>query len=119
MFEPFRDSDTGLKISFNLAATLYIKPRSKLSESQAKKVEALIYGHAAFATMRALAIPFNGIFRSNNSCLVKDWIDQAAELELVEIMLFARFLHRDIDAVKNAIELRWSNGQVEGEINRV
>jgi transposase len=28
-------------------------------------------------------------------------------------------LRRDIDAVKNAIELPWSNGQAEGQINRL
>lgn len=27
--------------------------------------------------------------------------------------------HRDIDAVRNAIELPWSNGQAEGQINRL
>ena len=35
------------------------------------------------------------------------------------IMRFARTLHRDIDAVRNAIELPWSNGQAEGQINRL
>jgi len=28
-------------------------------------------------------------------------------------------LGRDIDAVRNAIEQPWSNGQVEGQINRL
>ncbi|RVG73129.1 transposase [Sinorhizobium meliloti] len=28
-------------------------------------------------------------------------------------------LHRDLDAVYNAIELLWSNGQAEGQINRL
>jgi transposase len=34
------------------------------------------------------------------------------------IVRFARVLGRDIDAVGNAIEQPWSNGQVEGQINR-
>ena len=32
---------------------------------------------------------------------------------------FARLLHRDIDAVKNAITEPWSNGQADGHINRL
>lgn len=32
---------------------------------------------------------------------------------------FARTLNRDFDAVKNAIEMPWSNGQAEGQINRL
>jgi transposase len=32
---------------------------------------------------------------------------------------FARVLRRDINAVCNAIDLPWSNGQAEGQINRL
>ncbi|MQW42542.1 hypothetical protein GHK68_09380 [Sinorhizobium meliloti] len=31
---------------------------------------------------------------------------------------FARVLHRDLDAVYNTIEMPWTNGQAEGQINR-
>jgi transposase len=31
----------------------------------------------------------------------------------------ARILRGDIDAVRNAITERWSNGQTEGQINRL
>jgi transposase len=34
-------------------------------------------------------------------------------------MCFARTLNRDFDAVKNAIEMSRSNGQAEGQINRL
>lgn len=68
--------------------------------------------------MRILAMRFSGILRSSNPGLLEDWIDDAIETQLVEIMRFARILHRDLDAVQNAIELPWSNGQAEGQINR-
>jgi transposase len=32
---------------------------------------------------------------------------------------FARILRRDINAVCNAIDLPWSNGQADGQLNRV
>ena len=32
---------------------------------------------------------------------------------------FARTLRRDIDAARNAITEHWSNGQTEGQINRL
>ena len=62
---------------------------------------------------------FNGILRSSNPGLIEHWIDDAIETELVEIVRFARVLNRDLEAVKNAIELPWSNGQTEGQINRL
>ncbi len=47
------------------------------------------------------------------------WIDDAIDSELIPIMRFARVLRRDIDAVSNAIELVWNNGQAESQINRL
>ncbi|RCW78838.1 transposase [Phyllobacterium bourgognense] len=72
-----------------------------------------------FAIMRDLAMRFNGILRSRNSEALDEWIDDAIDTELTAIMRFASVLRRDIDAVKNAIELPWSNGQAEGQINRL
>ena len=62
---------------------------------------------------------FKGIFRGQQSGPLDAWIDNAIESNIIPIMRFARTLHRDIDAVRNAIELPWSNGQAEGQINRL
>lgn len=47
------------------------------------------------------------------------WIDDAIETDLTPIVRFARTLSRDFDAVKNVVEMPWSNGQAEGQINRL
>jgi transposase len=117
--EPVRDPDTGHAISSVVAAALCIKPRGQLTDCQARKVDALKQGSAAFATMRSLAMRFNGILRSKKPDALDEWIDGAIDTELTAIMRFASVLRRDIDAVKNAIELPWSNGQAEGQINRL
>lgn len=119
MSEPVRDPDTGHKISSDVAATLCIKPRSKLTERQARYVDALKQGCLAFTIMRGLAMRFKAILRGKNPDLLEQWIDDAIETDLSEIARFARILHRDVEAVKNAIELPWSNGQAEGQINRL
>jgi transposase len=69
--------------------------------------------------MRRLAMRFNGTLRSKKSEALDAWIDDAIDSKLIPIMRFARVLRRDIDAVSNAIELPWSNGQAEGQINRL
>ena len=117
--EPVRDPDTGHMISSVVAAALCIKPRGLLTDRQARKVNALKQGSRAFAIMRGLAMRFNGILRSGRSQALDEWIDDAVDTELTAIMRFASVLRRDIDAVKNAIELPWSNGQAEGQINRL
>ncbi|WP_245430195.1 MULTISPECIES: ISL3 family transposase [Mesorhizobium] len=117
--EPVRDPDTGNAISPVVAAALCIKPRGLLTDQQARKVDALKQESDAFAEMRYLAMRFNGILRSKRSAPLDAWIDDALDSELIPIMRFARVLRRDIDAVNNAIELPWSNGQAEGQINRL
>ncbi|SCB24003.1 Transposase [Rhizobium miluonense] len=117
--DPVRDPDTGHAISSVVAAALCIKPRGLLTDRQARKVDALKNGSAAFATMRSLAMRFNGILRSGNPEALDEWIDDAIDTELTAITRFASVLRRDIDAVNNAIELPWSNGQAEGQINRL
>ncbi len=117
--EPVRDPDTGHAISPVVAAALCIKPRGLLTDWQARKVDALKQGSEAFAEMRRLAMRFNGILRGKTSAPLDAWIDDAIDSELIPIMRFARVLRRDLDAVNNAIELPWSNGQAEGQINRL
>ncbi|AYG64068.1 transposase (plasmid) [Rhizobium jaguaris] len=117
--EPVRDPDTGHVISFVVAAALCIKPRGLPTGHQARKLNALKQGSRGFAIMCGLAMRFNGILRSGRSQALDEGIDDAVDTEFTAIMRFASVLRRDTDAVKNAIELPWSNGQAEGQINRL
>ncbi|MDE3768699.1 ISL3 family transposase [Sinorhizobium meliloti] len=116
---PIRDPETGHVISPVVAAALCMKPRSMLTITQARKVDALKQGAPEFALMRSLGMRFRGIFRSRDPGKLDSWIDDAVKAGLVAVARFARVLHRDLDAVCNAIELPWSNGQAEGQINRL
>jgi transposase len=60
-----------------------------------------------------------GILRGNEPDKLNQWLDDAQSSRVSSIERFARVLHRDVDAVKNAITETWSNGQVEGQINRL
>ncbi|MQW15686.1 ISL3 family transposase [Sinorhizobium meliloti] len=116
---PIRDPETGHVISPVVAAALCLKPRSMLTISQARRVDALKQSSPEFVSMRSLAMRFRGIFRSRDPGKLDSWIDDAVNSGLVAIARFARVLHRDLDAVYNAIELPWSNGQAEDQINRL
>ena len=60
-----------------------------------------------------------GILRGNDPDKLNQWLDDAQSSRVSSIERFARVLHRDVDAVKNAITETWSNGQAEGQINRL
>jgi transposase len=73
----------------------------------------------AFAIMRQLAMRFRGIFRGSDPSKLDGWLDDAHYTGLYGIRRFVRFLRRDVEAVRNAIRETWSNGQTEGQINRL
>jgi transposase len=52
---------------------------------------------------------------------IKRWIDfiLRSKHKLPGLKTFARGLLRDIEAVENGINMRWSNGAVEGHVNRI
>ncbi|EJT01349.1 transposase (plasmid) [Rhizobium sp. CCGE 510] len=58
-------------------------------------------------------------FRSANSVKLERWIDDAIVPGVTSLARFARVLRRDIDAVRNAIDLAWGNGQADSHINRL
>jgi transposase len=72
-----------------------------------------------FTVMRGLAMRFRGILRSENAGKLGIWIKDAQQSGLHAMQRFARTLRRDIDAVRNSITEQWSNGQTEGQINRL
>jgi len=62
---------------------------------------------------------FRGILRGNDPDKLNQRLDDAQSSGVSSMERFARLLHRDIDAVKNAITEPWSNGQADGHINRL
>jgi transposase len=69
--------------------------------------------------MRELAMRFAGLLRGGDVGKLEVWLHDARHCGLHAIRSFGSKLRQDIDAVRNAILEPWSNGQVEGQINRL
>jgi transposase len=117
--QPSVDPATGRSISPIVAAALCGKPRGTLTSAQEANVDTLKREWADFASMRALAMRLRGILRSKNADKFGAWLKDAQHSGLYAMQRFARTLSRDLDAVRNAITEQWSNGQTEGQINRL
>jgi transposase len=113
------DPATGHLISPIAAAALCIKPRGMLNRRQAVKVAVLKAASDDFVLMRRLAMQFRAILRRRDPDLLMPWIDRARHCGLHGMKRFARTLVADFAAVRNAVSEPWSNGQVEGHINRL
>jgi transposase len=113
------DPRTGGVISPIVAAALCIKPRGLLTPRQAEKVDVLKQALPIFSSMRSLAMRFRGLLRGNDPDALDDRIRDAMGCGIHVMQKFAAKLRYDIDAVRNAICEPWSNGQTEGQINRL
>jgi transposase len=66
-----------------------------------------------------LAQEFARIVKNRQSADLQAWLEKARQSACREIQLFAQGLRQDLAAVQNAVALEWSNGQVEGQVNRL
>ena len=69
--------------------------------------------------MRALAVRFRGLLRGSTVERLDIWLNDARASGIYGMRRFVRTLRQDIEAVRNAGLTHWSNGQTEGQINRL
>jgi transposase len=67
----------------------------------------------------ALAQSFGEMIRNRDVDALDDWLRKAKQCVVAELQRFADSLQRDYDAVKAALQYAWSNGPVEGQVNRL
>ena len=113
------DPMTGRAISPLTAAALCVKPRGQLTARQVANVDALKAASAEFTAMRRLAMRFRGLLRGGTPERLDAWVIDARASGIYGMQRFARTIRQDLDAVRNAVSEPWSNGQTEGQINRL
>jgi len=62
---------------------------------------------------------FRGILRSGTTKGLTKWLAEAKNVGIYSFKRFAKTLRRDWAAVQNALKESFSNGPVEGHINRL
>jgi hypothetical protein len=113
------DPMTGRVISPLAAAALCVKPRGQMSARQVVTVDALKAASPEFTAMRHLAMRFRGILRGETVDELDAWLIAARASGIYGMQRFARTIRQDIEAVRNAVSEPWSNGQTEGQINKL
>ena len=66
-----------------------------------------------------LAEAFTVLVRGREAAQLDPWLQQAEHSAVPPLQRFAKRLRTDYDAVRAALSLGWSNGQTEGQINRL
>jgi transposase len=106
-------------VSPPVAAALLARPRALLSERQGETVDALKDHCPGFTAMRRLVLSFGTILRVGTVATLHQWMARAAATDIDATQRFVRRLRHDLGAVEGAVAERWSNGPVEGHINRL
>ena len=96
-----------------------VMPEARLSPDQVRFVRALTGASDPIRTAQTLAVEFGRLVRAHDIAAPEPWMVQAAGSALAEFCEFAAGLRRDFAAVRAAVELSWSNGQTEGQVNKL
>jgi transposase len=101
------------------AVWLILRQSINQSEAETKAIELLKNQHPDLNTGISLAMDFADLVRRKQPDKLAQWLEKAEESAIRAITGFAAKLKDDLDAVRNGITYEWSNGQVEGQVNRL
>jgi transposase len=94
------------------------KPENRKAEEQAP-VEALRGAGPEVGGAVTLVEEFAAMIRKQSTRLLPEWLTQAEAAASPELRGFAGGIRQDETAVAAALHEPWSNGQVEGQVNRL
>jgi transposase len=101
------------------AVWLLLHPDERLEEQDCQLRDKLCEICQEIETSRHLAQSFCELVRERAAEKLDVWLERAKGAGIAAFKNFAIGLQRDYDVVKAALTYEWSNGQVEGQVNRL
>lgn len=94
------------------------RPEKRAVEAQAR-LDKIRAATPDLTTALGLADEFAALIRKRSMGTLSEWLSRAEVSACPEVRNFAEGIRRDESAVNAAITTRWSNGPVEGHVNRL
>jgi transposase len=110
---------TALPLTPHRATWLVLRREARRPEAEAQQLAQLHAQSAEVAEAIDLAQDFATLVRQRASTQLDPWLQRATTSALEAMQRFATGLRDDYAAVKAGVTLAWSNGPVEGHINRL
>ena len=114
-----KGSVAGLSPTAKNVAALFMRREAKLSEEQKEYLGRLCASDAALADARCLTQDFARMVRSLQGEKLDEWLEEAAGCQAPVMRKFATGLEKDLAAVRAGLKEEWSNGPVEGFVNKL
>lgn len=82
-------------------------------------MKALLEACPRLKQVHKLALSFKELMKTKQVTKLDDWLSRCQELGEESLTRFVGGLRQDYAAVREAFSSEWSNGQVEGQVNRL
>jgi len=100
-------------------AWLFMKNREELQEEERNHLNSMLIANQNLQEIYLLTQSFRKLLEQRSSQELDDWLSKMENCEIKKLQNFAASLRQDYEAVKAALAYDWSNGQVEGQVNRL
>jgi transposase len=101
------------------ASWLLVKQEDELSQDEHQALERMRHMDGELAEAYVLGQRFMNMVRERQHEALGSWLTDVLGCRISALTAFARGIYKDMAAVANALSLPWSNGQVEGQVNRL
>ncbi len=101
------------------AASLLVQRPERLTDDDRAYLHRLCAQSPTIATASVLTNEFAAMLRERQGQRLDDWLTQAKDSGIKELSAYARGLETDYAAVKAGLQEPWSNGQTEGQVNKL
>jgi len=101
------------------ASWLLVKQEGELTDDDKEALERMKQADEEVAEAYILGQRFAGMVRERQHESLLPWLEDVARSGISVLTGFANGIKQDLAAVTNALSLPWSNGQTEGQVNRL
>ncbi len=105
--------------SSSRASWLLVSAEDELTEEDKQALERMKQADEKVAQAYHLGQHFTKMVRERQAEALLPWLEDVAKSKIDALTGFANGIKQDLAAVTNALSLPWSNGQTEGQVNRL
>ncbi len=91
----------------------------KLDREDQARLDQLLTVSTEVQTVHTLVQSFLDMVRERKGKQLRTWMEEANQSDIPELKSFVAGIERDYDAVKAGLTLVWSQGPVEGAVNKI
>ena len=95
----------------------FLLPVERLNAKQREQLTKLCEYEAKFVLLHQLAQAFVNLLHGQTDAGLTQWFKDVQRSQVPELISFAKGLQRDEAAVRAGLSLKWSQGQVEAQVN--